>query len=77
MQIHMDRGLSANKADIVIKDPANRCCKLIDVWVPSDRDTSTKVIEKLSKYKDLEIEEKKERGMRIETADYCWCVGTY
>ena len=47
MQIHADRELSANKTDIVIKDQANRCCKLIDVSVPSDRNTSTKVIEKL------------------------------
>ena len=56
MQIHTDREQSANKRDTVIKDYANRCCKLIDVSVPSDRNTSTKVIEKLSKYKDLEIE---------------------
>ena len=48
-----DKELSANKPDIVIKDHANRCYKLIDVSVPSDRNTSTKVIEKLSKYKDL------------------------
>ena len=57
MQIHTDRKLSAKKPDIVIKDNTNRCCKLIDVSVPSgDRNTTTKVIEKLSKYKDLEIE---------------------
>ena len=39
MQIHTDRELSANsnKPDMVIKDHANRCCKLIDVSVPSDR----------------------------------------
>ena len=30
MQIHTDRKLSANKADIVIKDHAIRCCKLIE-----------------------------------------------
>ena len=64
MQIHTDRELSANKPDIVIKDHANRCCKLI---VPSDRNTSTKVTEKLSKYKDLEIETTRMWGMRTET----------
>ena len=37
LQIHTDRELSANKPDIVIKDHANRCCKHIDVSVPSDR----------------------------------------
>ena len=67
MQIHTDKELSANKPDIVIKDHANRCCKLIDVSVPSDRNTSTKVIEKLSKYKDLEIETTRMWGMRTET----------
>ena len=56
MQIHKDRELSANKPDIVIKDHANQCCKLTDVSVPSDRNTLMKVIEKFSKYKDLEIE---------------------
>ena len=63
------RELSANKPDIVIKDHANRCacCKLIDVSVPSDRNTSTKVIEKLSKYKDLDIESTRMWGMRTET----------
>ena len=67
MQIHTDRELSANKPDIVINDHANRCCKHIDVSVPSDRNISTKVIEKFSKYKDLEIETTRMRGMRTET----------
>ena len=67
MQIHTDRELSANKPDIVIKDHADRCCKLIDVSVPADRNTSMKVIEKLSKYKDLEIEIARMWGMRTET----------
>ena len=67
LQIHTDRELSANKPDIAIKDHANQCCKRIDVSVPSDRNTSTKVIEKLSKYKDLEIEITRMWGMRTET----------
>ena len=52
---------------IVVKDQANRCCKLIDVSVPSDRNTSTKVIEKLSKYKDLKIETARMWGLRTES----------
>ena len=36
MQLHTDKELSENKPDIVNKDHANRCCKLIDVSVPSD-----------------------------------------
>ena len=67
MQTNTDREASANKSDIVIKDHANRCCKLIDVSVPSDRNTSTKVNEKLSKYKDLEFETTRMWGMRTET----------
>ena len=35
--------------------------------VPSDRNTSVKVTEKLSKYKDLEIETSRMWGMRTET----------
>ena len=35
--------------------------------VPSDRNNSTKVIEKLSKYKELEIETTRMWGMRTET----------
>ena len=70
MQIHTDKELSANKPDIVIKDHANRCCKLIDVSVPSDRNTSTKVIEKLSKYKDLEIENVGNENR--DSSGYCW-----
>ena len=39
--------------------------RIIDVSVPSDRKTSTKVIN--SKYKDLEIETTRIWGMRTET----------
>ena len=50
----------------MIKDHASRCCKLIDVSVPSDQNTSTKVTEKISKYKDLEIEITKIRRVKTE-----------
>ena len=46
---------------------ANRCCKLIDLSVPFDRNTSAKVIEEVLKYKDLEIETTRMWGMRTET----------
>ena len=54
--IHTDRKITANRPDIVIKDHKTKTCKFIDMAVPSDRNTSVKVTEKLSKYKDLEIE---------------------
>ena len=42
--------------DIVFKDhDTNRGCKLMDVSVPSDINTSTKVIERTSKHKYIEI----------------------
>ena len=48
------------------KDHGNRCYKLIDVSVPSDQNTSTKVTEKISKYKDLEIDITKIRRVKTE-----------
>ena len=50
----------------MIKDHGNRCCKIIEVSVPSDQNTSTKVTEKISKYKDLEIEITKIRRVKTE-----------
>ena len=48
------------------KDHGNRCYKLIDVSVPSHQNTSTKVTEKISKYKDLEIEITQIRRVKTE-----------
>lgn len=56
MQVHTDREIRANRPDIIIKDKKNKMCYLIDMTVPSERNVSVKEIEKLSKYKDLEIE---------------------
>ena len=54
--IHTDRTIQANRPDIVVKNHENKTCILIDMAVPSDSNVSSKVFEKLSKYKDLEIE---------------------
>ena len=48
MQIHTDYEIAAKKPDIVIKDHIIMTCKLINLVVPSDRNTSVKVIENLS-----------------------------
>ncbi|XP_013385591.1 uncharacterized protein LOC106155343 [Lingula anatina] len=56
MPIQTDREIKANRPDIVIKNKRNKVCTLIDMAIPSERNTSVKVTEKLSKYKDLEIE---------------------
>ena len=66
MPIHTDREIKANKPDIVIKDKKERRCMLIDVAIPSERNTSVKVTEKLSKYKDLEIEINRMWNMKTE-----------
>ena len=55
--IHTDRTIQANQPDIVIKDKENNTCFLIDMSVPSDRNISVKVFEKLSKY-DLQFQSK-------------------
>jgi len=39
-----------------VKDHKEKTCLLIDMTVPSDRNVSLKEYEKISKYKDLEIE---------------------
>ena len=67
MQVHTDKTIKANKPDIIIKDKKEKTCMLIDMAVPSDRNTSVKVAEKLSKYKDLEIEVTKMWGMKTTT----------
>ena len=62
MPIHTDREISANRPDILIKNNRDKKCALIDVAIPSDKNTSKKISKKLSKYKDLEIEISRERG---------------
>jgi hypothetical protein len=67
MPVHTDRQLAANKPDIIVKDHRLRTCTLIDVAVPSDRNTSIKTSEKLCKYEDLEIEVQRMWGMSTKT----------
>ena len=78
MKIHTDRELSANKPDIVIKDHANRCCKPIDVSVPSDRTPRRKSVKSSQNTKILRLKPRECGGMRTETvhAGYCWRAGT-
>ena len=40
---------------IVIKNKHETSCLLIDMSIPTEKNTSVKVTERLSKYKDLEI----------------------
>ena len=65
--IRTDRTIQANRPDIVIKHKQNKTCQLIDMSVPSDSNISAKEFEKLSKYKDLEIEIAKMWKMKTKT----------
>ena len=51
-----DRKIKANKPDITIKYKREKTCKLMVVKIPEDKNTSVAEFEKVSKYKDLEIE---------------------
>jgi hypothetical protein len=53
--VKIDRGFSANRADIIIKNKKEKTCTLIDVAVPPDRNVQ-KEAEKMLKYKSLCIE---------------------
>ena len=67
MQVHIDREIKENRPDIVVKDRKEKACMLIDMTVPSERNVSMKEVEKLSKYKDLEIEVTKMWEMKTTT----------
>ena len=58
------RTIQANKPDIPIKDHKEKTCKLIDFTFPMDTNISAKEFEKLSKYKDLQIEEERMRQLK-------------
>ena len=67
MPIQTDREIKANRPDIVIKDKQEKSCLLIDMSIPTEKNTSVKVTEKLPKYKDLEIEIERMWGMKATT----------
>ena len=50
MPIRTGRKISANRPDIVIKNNRVKKCTLIDVAIPCDKNTSSKVSQKLPKY---------------------------
>ena len=51
-----DRKILANRPDVVIDNRKSKTCMLIDVSFPDDKNIAFKEAEKMSKYKDLEIE---------------------
>lgn len=57
--IQTDRTIRANRPDIVFHNREAKTCLLIDVAIPDDHNIMIKEAEKISKYKDLEIEIKR------------------
>ena len=53
---NIDRTITVNRPDIIVKELVNSTCKPIDMTIPSDRNIALMEIEKKSKYKDLELE---------------------
>ena len=64
MPINTDKLIKANRPDIIIKDKRKRLCTLIDMAIPSERNVASKEVEKISKYKGLEIEISKMWSMK-------------
>ena len=67
LPVHIDRKITANRPDILLKCKAEKGRLLIDIAIPTDKNISIKVTEKLSKYKDLEIEIERMWGMKTKT----------
>ena len=67
MPIQTDKEIKANRPGIVVKDKKERTCLLMDMFIPTERNISLKTMEKLTKYKDLEIEIEKTWGMKTIT----------
>ena len=76
MPVNIDRTITVNRPDIIVKDSVNSTCKLIDMTVPSDRNIALKEIEKKSKYKDLELEIQRMWHVKTMHSDpcSCWCA---
>ena len=64
MPIHTDRTIAANRPDIMLKSKKDKTCLLIDMTVPLDTNTLVNTMEKLNKYKDLEIKVERMWGFK-------------
>ena len=75
MPIQTEKETKANRPDIVVKDKKERICLLIDMSIPTERNTSLKTMEKLTKYKDNEIEI--EKTLRMKTTTVPVIIGAF
>jgi hypothetical protein len=62
-----DGTVLAHRSDTVLHDVKEKTCLLIDIATPYDSNINTKEAEKLSKYKDLEIEVSRKWTVRTKT----------
>ena len=67
MPVYTDKEIKSNRSDISIKHQELKKCLLIDMAIPAERNTSVKMIGKLSKHKDLRIEISRMWGLKTET----------
>jgi hypothetical protein len=51
--VHTDRGVTANRPDVIIKNKKEKTCTLIDAPIPADRNVVQKEVENKLKYKSL------------------------
>ena len=58
---YRDKG---QRPDIVIKNKHETSCVCIDISISTEKNTSVKVTERLSKYKDLEIKVERILGVK-------------
>ena len=70
-RIDTDRTTAANRQDIMLKNKKDKTYLLINMTCTLDTNTSVKTTEKLTKYKDLEIEV--ERMWEL-IQSWCLCV---
>ena len=52
---------------LALKNKKDKTCLLIDMIIPLDTNTSAETTEKLTKYKDLEIEDERMWGLKTTT----------
>ena len=67
MPIQTDREMKANRPDIRNQEQTGNSCLLINMSIPTEKNTSVKVTERLSKYKALEIEIERMWGTKATT----------
>ena len=65
--IQTDRKIKLNKSDITVIDKREKTYKLVDVKILAEKNVSVAEFEKVSKYKDLEIEVEKLWHMKTVT----------